>query len=250
MWFTWHYFTTVSVWSQISGSFKAQSVCDLLGWMRGNAPSKKPSALLEWLEENVCSKVHLVPISKNCAIIYNFVSYSHRCFFAIRQCFVKLSYSTSVLRVVPVVIIFSHLSLSLSVPLSTLTHTNTHRVDYLMQSSFCFRVYYNHFLGGFPDSSVGKGSACNAGDPSLFPGSGRSTGEGIGYPLQYSWASLVVQLIKNSPTMWETWVRFLAWEDPLEKGKALLTPVFWPREFHRLYSPLGHKESDTTQQLS
>ena len=71
---------------------------------------------------------------------------------------------------------------------------------------------------GFPDSSVGKESACNAGDPGSIPGSGRSTGEGIGYPLQYSWASLVVQLVKNLPTMQETWVRSLDWEDPLEKG--------------------------------
>ena len=53
-----------------------------------------------------------------------------------------------------------------------------------------------------------------------MPGSGRSTGEGIGYPLQYSWASFVAQLVKNLPAMWETWVRSLGWEDPLEKGKA------------------------------
>jgi len=59
-----------------------------------------------------------------------------------------------------------------------------------------------------------------AGDPSSIPGSGRSPGEGIGYPLQYPWASLVVQLVKNLPTMWETWVRSLGWKDPLEKGKA------------------------------
>ena len=59
---------------------------------------------------------------------------------------------------------------------------------------------------GFPDSSVGKESACNAGDPSLIPGLGRSTGKGIGYPLQYSWASLVAQLVKNLPAMRETWV--------------------------------------------
>ena len=58
---------------------------------------------------------------------------------------------------------------------------------------------------GFPDSSVGKESACHAGDPSLIPGSGRSAGEGKGYPLQYSWASLVAQLIKNLPTIRETW---------------------------------------------
>ena len=54
----------------------------------------------------------------------------------------------------------------------------------------------------------------------MIPGSGRSPGEGIGYPLQYSWASLVAQLVKNPPAVWETWVRSLGWEDPLEKGKA------------------------------
>ena len=51
-------------------------------------------------------------------------------------------------------------------------------------------------------------------------GLGRSAGEGIGYPLQYSWVSLVVQLVKNPPAMWEIWVWSLGWEDPLEKGKA------------------------------
>ena len=64
----------------------------------------------------------------------------------------------------------------------------------------------NFDLRGFPGSSVGKESACNAGDPSSIPGSGRSTGKGIGYPLQYSWASLVAQLIKNPPAVQETWV--------------------------------------------
>ena len=58
----------------------------------------------------------------------------------------------------------------------------------------------------FPDSSTGKESTCNAGDPSWIPGLGRSTGEGIGYPLQYSWASLVAQLVKNLSAMRETWV--------------------------------------------
>ena len=58
----------------------------------------------------------------------------------------------------------------------------------------------------FPGSSAGKESACKAGDPGLIPGLGRSPGEGIGYPLQYSWASLVAQLVKNLPAMWETWV--------------------------------------------
>ena len=67
---------------------------------------------------------------------------------------------------------------------------------------------------GFPDSSVGKESACNAGDPRLMPGLGRSTCEGLGYP-QHSRASLVAQLVKNPPTVWETWVQSLDWEDPL-----------------------------------
>ena len=73
---------------------------------------------------------------------------------------------------------------------------------------------------GFPDTSVGKESARNAGDPGSISGSGRSTGEGMGYLLQYLWASLVAQLVKNPPAMRETWVRSLGWEDPLEKGKA------------------------------
>ena len=59
---------------------------------------------------------------------------------------------------------------------------------------------------GFPGSSAGKESACNAGDPGSIPGWGRSSGEGIGYPLQCSWASLVAQLVKNLPAMWETWI--------------------------------------------
>ena len=54
----------------------------------------------------------------------------------------------------------------------------------------------------------------------LIPGSGRSAGEEIRYPLQYPWASLVAQLVENLPAMWETWVQSLGWEDPLEKGKA------------------------------
>ena len=107
------------------------------------------------------------------------------------------------------------------------------------------------FLLGFPDSSVGKESVCNAGDSDLIPGSGRSAGEGIGYPLQYSWASLVAHLVKNLPAMQEIWVRSLGWEDPLEKGTATQPIlVFWPGEFHGLYSPWGCKESDMTEWLS
>ena len=66
---------------------------------------------------------------------------------------------------------------------------------------------------GFPDSSVNKESGS-------VPEFGRSTGEGIGYPLQYTWAFLVAQLVKNPPAMWDTWVVSLSWEDPLDKEKA------------------------------
>ena len=72
----------------------------------------------------------------------------------------------------------------------------------------------------FPHSSVGKESTCNAGDTCSIPGSGRSTGEGLGYPLQYSWVFLVIQLVNNPPAVWETWVQSLGWEDLLRKGKA------------------------------
>ena len=106
-----------------------------------------------------------------------------------------------------------------------------------------------NIIEGFPDSLVGKESTCNTEDPGLIPGSGRSAREGIGYPLQYSWASLGAQLVKNLPAVRETWVRSLGWEDPLEKGKVP-TPVFWPGEFHGLYSPWGRKGPDTTERLS
>ena len=78
---------------------------------------------------------------------------------------------------------------------------------------------------GFPGSSAGKESACNAGDPSLIPGSGRSPGEGIGYSFQYSWASLVAQMEKNLPVMREMWVRSLGWQDSLEEGMATYSSI-------------------------
>ena len=89
----------------------------------------------------------------------------------------------------------------------------------------------------------------------MIPGSGRSSGEGTGYPLQYSWASLVAQLVKNLPTMQETWVRSLSWEDPLEEGMATHSNILaWRipmgRGAWRGYSPWGRKESDITEQLS
>ena len=84
---------------------------------------------------------------------------------------------------------------------------------------------------GFPDNSVGKESACNAGDPGLIPGSGRSAGEGTGYPLQYSWASLLAQMVKiclqcRRPGF-DPWVGKIPW-----RRERLPTTVFWPREFH------------------
>ena len=78
---------------------------------------------------------------------------------------------------------------------------------------------------GFPGSSAGKESACNTGDPSSIPRLGRSPGEEIGYPLQYPWASLVAQNVKNLPAMWETWVWSLSWEDLLEWGMATLSSI-------------------------
>ena len=84
-------------------------------------------------------------------------------------------------------------------------------------------------MQGFPDSSVGKESACNTGDSGSIPGLGRSTGEEIGYPLQYSWASHVAQLVKNLPAVWETWVQSLGWED-LWRRAWQPTPVFLPGE--------------------
>ena len=76
---------------------------------------------------------------------------------------------------------------------------------------------------GFPDDLSSKEFACNLGEAEetgLVLGLGRSSGKGIGYPLQYSWVSLVAQMVKNPTAMRETWVRSLGWEDPLEEGMA------------------------------
>ena len=100
---------------------------------------------------------------------------------------------------------------------------------------------------GFSESSVDKESACNVGNPGSIPGWGRSAGEGIGSPLQYSWASLVAQLVKNPPAIQETWVRSLGWEDPLEKGKATHSSILAWRSSRTLQ---GRKESDMPEQLS
>jgi len=78
---------------------------------------------------------------------------------------------------------------------------------------------------GFPGGSDGKESACNVGDLGSILGLKSFPGEGIGYSLQYSWASPVTQIVKNPPAMWETWVQFLSQKDPLEEGMATLSSI-------------------------
>ena len=77
-----------------------------------------------------------------------------------------------------------------------------------------------HIFTSFSGNSAGKETSYNARDSGLIPGLGISSGEKIGYPLQYSWSSLVAQMVKNPPATWETWVRSLGWQDPLEEGMA------------------------------
>ena len=98
-------------------------------------------------------------------------------------------------------------------------------------------------------SSVGKESACNAGDLGSITGMGRFPGEGKGCPLQYSWVSPVAQLLKNSPAMWETWVRSLGCEDPLRRER-LPTPVLWPGDFHGLLYGEFHGVTKSQTRLS
>ena len=83
----------------------------------------------------------------------------------------------------------------------------------------------------------------------MIPELGRSPGEGIGYPLQYSWAFLMAQMVKNSPAMQETWVQSLGWEDPLEEGMATHSSIFtWRIHMDRgAWQSMGLKESDKTE---
>ena len=103
---------------------------------------------------------------------------------------------------------------------------NLERIEFSLKVSLFLKIvmvvntHTHKTLGGFPGSSAGKESTCSAGDPGSITGSGSSPGEETGYPLQYSWAFLVAQMVKNLPTMWETWVQSLGWEDPLEEGIA------------------------------
>ena len=116
-------------------------------------------------------------------------------------------------------------------------------------------------MQGFPGSSAGE-STYNAGDPGSIPGSRRCPGEGIGYLLQYSWAPLVVQTVKNLPAMREIWVQSLGWDDSIHRlqrcpggghGNPLQHSCLKnPRGQRSLagYNIWGCKESDTTEPLT
>ena len=124
--------------------------------------------------------------------------------------------------------------------------------------SVYFKIYTRATLGkqgpltsalgppqGFPDSSVGKESICNSGDPGSIPVLGSSTRIVIGFPFQCSLASLVAQLVKNPTAIWETWVLWV-WKIPWIRER-LTTPGFLPGEFHGLFSPWVCQESDRTE---
>ena len=154
----------------------------------------------------------------------------------------------------PVSINFNHLAQHLSY---FLIHKGIHLLSYcgvistaklcwLSLDSACFYFWADKNCSGPPSLGLCGGnrtfplspshlslSACSVGDLGLIPGLGGSAGEGIGYLLQYSWASLVAQLVKNPPAMRETWVRSLGWNDPW-RSERLPTPVIWPGEFHGL----------------
>ena len=118
----------------------------------------------------------------------------------------------------------------------TLTAGICSKVRFYLQGANCQQCVLS-----FPDGSIGKESACHAGDLGSIPGLRRSPAEGIGYPLQYSWASLVAQTLKNPPAMQETWVRSLGWEDLLEQGMATHSSILawripWTEETGRVQS--------------
>ena len=133
-------------------------------------------------------------------------------------------------------------------------HVHTRETPEQSLLPLCFGYHGNLLIVKGSGSWVGKKSTCNAGNPGSIPGWRRSHGEGIGYPLQYSWASLVAQLVRiflqcRRPGF-HPWVGKMPW-----RREQLPIPVFWPGEFHQLrnlegYSLRGCKESDTTERLS
>ena len=137
-----------------------------------------------------------------------------------------------------------------------------------------FRIRCRHLLGAVPCDSDGKKIYLQCGKPGLdtwvgkIPWRRERLPTPVFWPGEFytvhevtktqtwlsdfhslTWASPVAQLVKNPLAMRETWVQSLDWEDPLEKGKAT-DSIFWPGEFHGLYSPWGSKESDTDERLS
>ena len=104
----------------------------------------------------------------------------------------------------------------------------------------------------FPGSSTGKEYACNAGEPSLITGLRSYPGEGICNPLKYSWASLMAQMVKNLPAMWETWLRSLGWEDSLEEDKATHSSILaWRIPMDReAWQAIVHGVAKSQTQLS
>ena len=134
-----------------------------------------------------------------------------------------------------------------------LRNTEQHSENYSAGEDQKLDLNSSNLHSGFPGSSAGKESFCNAGDPSLIPGSGRSPGEERGCLLQYSRASLVAQMVKDSPAIWETWVGSLGLEDPWRR-EWLLTPVFWPGEPPWTEKPGGLQsmvsQLDMTERLS
>ena len=103
---------------------------------------------------------------------------------------------------------------------------------------------------GFSGGTDSKESACNVGNLGSVPELGRSPGGGHGNPLQYYWASLVAQMVKNLSTVQETWVRSLLQEDLPKEGRAFLLGESPGQRSLVGYSPWGHEESDMTEQLS
>ena len=124
--------------------------------------------------------------------------------------------------------------------------------DALLLGTYTRSIIMSLMFWGFPCGPAGKESACNAGDPGSIPESERSAGEGIGYFLQYSWGSLVSQVVENQRICLQCGTpAFNPWIGKIPgRRERLPSPVFWPGDFHGLYSPWDHRESDTTEWLS
>ena len=157
----------------------------------------------------------------------SYTNYCFNLFFVYKLWFVSLCY-TMVLSILPAVLLIPCLFYKIVACFNTQCKTRplaklmmAEHLEEIDQIYDSYSDCNSMIIGmGFPGSSVGKQSTYNAGDPGSVPGLWRSAGEGVGYPLQYSWVSLVAQLVKNLPAMWETWVQSLGWEHPREKGKA------------------------------